>query len=63
MEEGSFMLSSILRKEVRDAEGREVGHLEDLAFDLSSSPPVATHLAVHLDWTDRIGNLLLPRPV
>ncbi len=57
------MLSSILRKEVRDAEGREVGHLEDLAFDLSSSPPVATHLAVHLDWTDRIGNLLLPRPV
>lgn len=63
MEEGPFMLSSILRKEVRDAEGREVGHLEDLAFDLSSRPPVATHLAVHLEWTDRVGNLLLPRPV
>jgi sporulation protein YlmC with PRC-barrel domain len=63
MEEGSFMLSSVLRKEVRDAEGREVGHLEDLAFDLSSRPPVATHLAVHLEWTDRIGELLLPRPV
>ena len=63
MEEGSFMLSSVLRKEVRDSEGREVGHLEDLAFDLSSRPPVATHLAVHLEWTDRIGELLLPRPV
>ncbi len=63
MEEGSFMLSSILRKEVRDAEGREVGHLEDLAFDLSATPPVATDLAVHLEWTDRVGEILLPRPV
>lgn len=57
------MLASLLKREVRDAEEREIGHLEDLAFDLSSRPPVATDLAVHLEWTDRIGNLLLPRPV
>ncbi len=63
MEEGSFMLSSIIKKEVRDTDGRKVGHLEDLAFDLSARPPVATHLAVHLEWTDRVGEILLPRPV
>jgi len=63
MEEDSFMLASLLKREVRDAEGREVGHLEDLAFDLSSRPPVATDLAVHLEWTDRVGDILLPRPV
>ncbi len=63
MEEESLMLSSLLRREIRDAEGREVGHLEDLALDLSSTPPVVTDLAVHLKWTDRIGDLLLPRPV
>lgn len=63
MEEDSFMLSSILKREVLDAEGREIGHLEDLAFNLASRPPVATDLAVHLKWTDRIGEILLPRPV
>ena len=57
------MLMSLLKREVRDAEDREVGHLEDLAFDLDARPPVATDLAVHLEWTDRIGGMLLPRPV
>lgn len=64
MKEGDhFMLASLLKREVRDAEGREVGHLEDLAVDLASRPPVATDLAVHLDWTDRVGDVLLPRAV
>ena len=31
MEEGQLMLASLLRREVRDAKDREVGHLEDLA--------------------------------
>lgn len=57
------MLASLLKREVRDAEDREIGHLEDLAFDLDARPPVATDLAVHLEWTDRIGDMLLPRPV
>ncbi|MDI6830193.1 MAG: hypothetical protein QME88_02545 [Actinomycetota bacterium] len=63
MEEGQLMLASLLRREVRDAKDREVGHLEDLAFDLAARPPVATDIAVHLEWTDRVGELLLPRPV
>ena len=62
-EDDHFMLASLLKRGVRDAEDREVGHLEDLAFDMGASPPVATGIAVHLAWTDRIGNLLLPRPV
>ncbi len=57
------MLASLLRREVRDAKDREVGHLEDLAFDLAARPPAATDIAVHIEWTDRIGDLLLPRPV
>ncbi len=57
------MLASLLKREVRDAEDREIGHLEDLAFDLSARPPVSTDIAVHLAWTDRIGDMLLPRPV
>ncbi len=63
MEEGQIMLASLLRREVRDARDREVGHLEDLAFDLEARPPVATDIAVHLEWTDRVGGLLLPRTV
>jgi hypothetical protein len=31
--------------------------------DLGSQPPVVSELAVHLQWTDRIGELVLPRPV
>ncbi len=62
-DEGHLLLVSLLKREVRDAEDREIGHLEDLAFDLSARPPVSTDIAVHLQWTDRIGKLLLPRPV
>jgi sporulation protein YlmC with PRC-barrel domain len=62
IEENMFTLTSILKREVRDAEDREIGHLEDLALDLDSQPPVVSDLAVHLDWTDRVGELILPRP-
>ncbi len=61
-EEDAFPLTSILKREVRDAEDREVGHIQDLALDMTSKPPVVSELAVHLDWTDRIGELILPRP-
>ena len=55
-------LLSFLKGEVADAEGREVGHVEDLGVDLKARPPVVSDLAVHLKWTDRIGELVLPRP-
>jgi sporulation protein YlmC with PRC-barrel domain len=61
-EEHAFSLSSLLKREVRDAEDVDVGHIQDLAVDLSSQPPVVSDLAVHLQWTDRIGDLILPRP-
>jgi sporulation protein YlmC with PRC-barrel domain len=61
-EEDAFPLTSVLKREVRDAEDREVGHIQDLALDMTSKPPVVSELAVHLDWTDRIGELILPRP-
>jgi sporulation protein YlmC with PRC-barrel domain len=61
-EEDAFPLTSILKREVRDAEDREIGHVQDLAMDMTSKPPAVSELAVHLDWTDRIGELILPRP-
>jgi sporulation protein YlmC with PRC-barrel domain len=61
-DEDAFSLISFIKREVRDAEDREVGHLQDMAVDLSYQPPVVTDLAVHLQWTDRIGDLILPRP-
>jgi sporulation protein YlmC with PRC-barrel domain len=62
-EEDIFSLSSLLKREVRDAEDRDIGHVQDLSVDLGSQPPVVSELAVHLQWTDRIGDLILPRPV
>ncbi len=62
-EEETFSLNSLLKREVRDAEVLDVGHIQDLAVDMSSQPPVVSDLAVHLKWTDRIGDLILPRPV
>ncbi len=56
-----FSLVSLLKREVRDAGDREVGHVQDLALDMEARPPVVSDLAVHLQWTDRIGDLILPR--
>jgi sporulation protein YlmC with PRC-barrel domain len=61
-DEDAFSLISLLKREVRDAEDRDVGHIQDLAVDMGSQPPVVSDLAVHLQWTDRIGDLVLPRP-
>lgn len=61
-EEDTFPLVSLLKREVRDADDREVGHVEDLAVDMAARPPGVSDLAVHLKWTDRVGDLILPRP-
>jgi sporulation protein YlmC with PRC-barrel domain len=59
----TFSLHDLIRREVRDSEDREIGHLEDLAMDMAGSRPVASDIAVHLQWIDCIGDLVLPRPV
>jgi sporulation protein YlmC with PRC-barrel domain len=61
-EEDAFSLSSLLKREVRDEEDHHVGHIQDLAVDLRSRPVVVSDVAVHLQWTDHIGDLVLPRP-
>lgn len=63
MNEGEMLpITDLLKREVKDAEEGEVGHLQDLSVDLSLRPPAITGLAVHLDWTDRVGDFVLPRP-
>jgi sporulation protein YlmC with PRC-barrel domain len=62
MDEDAFSLVSLIKREVRDAEDREIGHVQDLAVEMGSQPPIVGELAVHLQWTDRIGDLILPRP-
>ncbi|OFW60343.1 MAG: hypothetical protein A2W01_00550 [Candidatus Solincola sediminis] len=63
MNEGEMLpITGLLKMEVRDAEDRVVGHLEDLSIDLASHPAAVTGPAVHLDWTDRIASFVLPRP-
>ncbi|MEW6555617.1 MAG: hypothetical protein AB1384_15215 [Actinomycetota bacterium] len=62
-DESIFSLSSLLKREVRDAEDLDIGHVQDLAVELGTSPPVVSELAVHLQWTDRVGDLVLPRAV
>ncbi|MFW6114062.1 MAG: hypothetical protein ACOC78_03965 [Actinomycetota bacterium] len=61
-EENVFPLSFLLKRDVRDAREHEVGYIEDLALDMTVRPPAVSGVAVHLKWTDRIGELVLPRP-
>ncbi|WP_287154779.1 hypothetical protein [Candidatus Solincola tengchongensis] len=62
-DEPTISLQEFIRKEVRDSEDKEVGHVEDLALDMAVSRSAVSELAVHLDWIDRIGEMVLPRPV
>jgi len=52
----------LLRVEVQDATGRDVGHVQDMALeaDLSRRPFIG-YLGVHLLWTDRVGDIELVR--
>ncbi|MEJ5186569.1 MAG: hypothetical protein WHT46_05760 [Candidatus Geothermincolales bacterium] len=56
-------LLSLVKRQVFDSEANDIGHVQDLAVDLEGSPPRITDLAVHLSWTDRVGDILLPRAV
>jgi sporulation protein YlmC with PRC-barrel domain len=51
----------LLRVKVEDSNGRFVGHLEDMAFDQDSKAPYIEYLGVHLEWTDRVADVVLVR--
>lgn len=53
----------LFRKPVHDTEGTLVGEVEDLAFAFGEDRPPVVALAVHLPWTDRVGDYRLVRPV
>lgn len=59
--EGLLDFTDILRVRVYDVEGRHIGHVQDLSFVRGLSPPVVSHLGVHLEWTDRVGDIRLAR--
>lgn len=63
MDEGERIgFRDLLRVEVQDATGRDVGHVQDMALeaDLSRRPFIG-YLGVHLLWTDRVGDIELVR--
>lgn len=64
MEEGERLgLRDLLRAVARDRNGKEVGHLQDLAIERDLARPGVTSVGVHLDWTDRVGETKLVRRV
>lgn len=64
MEEGEQLgLRALLRVPVRDANAKEIGHLEDLAVRRDLARPDVTGVGVHLEWTDRVGKIELVRRI
>lgn len=62
-EDELISLLELVKQEVWDSQSQLIGHLQDLAVEMREFPPRVTDLAVHLGWTDRVGDILLPRPV
>ncbi len=56
-------LTDLIKMKVYDEEGTHVGHLQDLALEGDLSSPYASFIAVHLHWTDQVGEVELGRPV
>lgn len=53
----------LFRKPVHDENGTPVGEVEDMAFVFGETCPEIAALAVHLPWTDHVGEYRLVRPV
>lgn len=51
------------RKEVYDSADHLVGHVNDMAFKFGDPSPLISAVAVHMPWTDQIGQYELTRPV
>jgi len=63
LEEGDVIgFRDLLKVTVRDATGREVGHVQDMALEADlGGKPFVEYLGVHLLWTDRVGEIELVR--
>ncbi len=62
MEEGEQVgLRDLVRAKVVDSQGAEIGHLHDLAMEMDLARPSLTGVGVHLEWTDRVGEITLVR--
>lgn len=59
-EGGSAGFTDLLKVEVLDSGGREVGHVQEMALAGGLSPEIG-YLGVHLLWTDRVGEVELVR--
>gem|GEM_PF-558284 len=55
--------SDLVKARVEDADGRHVGHLEDMAMEPDLASPYIDGLGVHLLWTDRVADVLLVKRV
>lgn len=62
MDEGEQVsLSDLMKVKVEDAQGREIGHVQDMAIAGDLSRPYVDSLGVHLMWTDRVADVELVR--
>jgi sporulation protein YlmC with PRC-barrel domain len=62
LEEGdSISFRDLIKVDVADGKGREVGHVQDMALEPRLSSPFIDSLGVHLLWTDRVGEVKLVR--
>lgn len=60
-DEGLLDLTDILRVKVYDGDGRHIGHVQDLAIEREAATPLVSSIGIHLEWTDRIGDIRLVR--
>jgi sporulation protein YlmC with PRC-barrel domain len=51
----------VIKIKVFDVEGKHIGHVQDFAMEKDLSAPLISHLAVHILWTDRVGDVELVR--
>lgn len=61
--EQSESFRDLMRVKVFDAEGKHIGHIQDMAMDKDLASQVIGYLGVHLEWTDRVGEVELVRRV
>lgn len=60
-ENESIDFSDMIGVKAFDATGRHIGHLQDVAIECPPAIPLVTYVAIHLNWTDRVGEVALVR--
>lgn len=61
--EGLIRIRELIKAKVFDEDGMHMGHLQDLAIPGDMSSPYVESVGVHLEWTDRVGDIELARRV